>query len=336
MTRTVAMLGNKLRSRRSVYPAASLFPGARMTDSSTSTMPPDERAGASSEARKFGIPATGRRRDLFIVIFESDSRAGRLFDIVLLCAIVASVIVVMLDSVASISARFGTLFDVLEWGFTLFFTVEYLARLYCVQRPVRYARSFFGIVDLLAVLPTYLALFFPGLHSLIDIRLLRLLRVFRILKLTEYIQEYRRLGAALSASRRKIFVFIGTVCMLVVLIGTLMYLIEGPENGFTSIPIAVYWAITTVTTVGFGDITPQTDLGRALASVSMLMGWGILAVPTGIVTAEMTSQRMNQDAFVRVCPGCGSSDHTDRARHCQGCGAALSSTSAPDVMDAPR
>ena len=282
-----------------------------------------ERAGESSEARKFGMPDHGLRRDLFIVIFESDTRAGKLFDIVLLWAIVTSVVVVMLDSVASLSARFGTVFNVLEWGFTLLFTVEYIARLCCVKRPLRYARSFFGIVDLLSVLPTYLALFFPVLHALIDIRLLRLLRVFRILKLTEYIVEYRRLGAALHASRRKIFVFIGTVFKLVVLIGTLMYLIEGPENGFTSIPMAVYWAITTVTTVGFGDITPKTDLGRALASISMLMGWGILAVPTGIVTAEMTSQRIRQEGRIRVCPACGSTDHTDRARHCQACGTAL-------------
>ena len=287
--------------------------------------PPGERAAESSEARRFGIPDSGRRRALFTIIFESDTRAGKLFDVVLLWVIVASVIVVMLDSVASISARYGALFNALEWGFTLFFTVEYLARLYCVKRPLRYARSFFGIVDLLAVLPTYLAMAFPGLHSLIDIRLLRLLRVFRILKLTEYITEYRRLGAALHASRRKIAVFIGTVFMSVVLIGTLMYLIEGPDNGFTSIPIGVYWAITTVTTVGFGDITPKTDLGRTLASLSMLLGWGILAVPTGIVTAEMTTQRFRQESRVRVCPACGSTDNTDRARHCQACGAALDS-----------
>jgi len=292
----------------------------------TPSAPPPDGAHLSSEARKFGKPAGGRRRELFTIIFESDTRAGRLFDIVLLCVIVASVLVVMLDSIAAVSARFGMLFDVLEWAFTLLFTLEYLARVYCVQRPVRYARSFFGIVDLLSVLPTYLALFFPGLHSLIDIRLLRLLRVFRILKLTEYIQEYRRLGGALYASRRKIFVFIGTVFMLVVLIGTVMYVVEGPENGYTSIPVAVYWAISTVTTVGFGDITPKTDFGRAIASFSMLLGWGILAVPTGIVTAEMTSQRFRDESRARSCPACGSTDHTERARHCQGCGAALDRT----------
>ncbi len=288
-----------------------------------STQVPAEREGESSEARRFGIPASGWRRRLFVVIFESDTRAGKLFDIVLMWTIVASVIVVMLDSVASISARFGTLFYALEWGFTLLFTVEYVGRLSCVRRPDRYARSFFGIVDLLSVLPAYLALFFPGLHSLIDIRLLRLLRVFRILKLTEYIQEYRKLGTALHASRRRIFVFIGTVFMAVVLIGTVMYLVEGPANGFTSIPMAVYWAIMTVTTVGFGDITPQTDLGRTIASFSMLLGWGILAVPTGIVTAEMTSQRLRDTDRMRRCRSCGSPNHTDRAHYCQNCGAAL-------------
>jgi voltage-gated potassium channel len=289
---------------------------------------PGESIGASPEALRFGMPLQGWRRRLFIVIFESDTRAGRLFDIVLLWVIVASVIVVMLDSVASLQARYGRVFDVLEWGFTLFFTVEYVARLLCVRRPDRYARSFFGIVDLLAVLPTYLALFFPGLHALIDIRMLRLLRVFRILKLTEYVVEYRRLGAAFYASRRKISVFIGTVFMLVVLVGTLMYLIEGPENGYTSIPMSVYWAITTVTTVGFGDITPKTDLGRALASFTMLLGWGILAVPTGIVTAEMTSQRIRHGGLARGCLACGSIDHSEQARYCQDCGAPLEAGAA--------
>jgi voltage-gated potassium channel len=293
-----------------------------MADTSIS-LQPGERLGESPEALRFGIPSSGWRRRLFVVIFESDTRAGRLFDIVLLWVIVASVIVVMLDSVASLQARYGRIFDALEWGFTLFFTVEYLARLLCVKRPDRYARSFFGIVDLLAVLPTYLALFFPGLHSLIDIRMLRLLRVFRILKLTEYVVEYRRLGAAFYASRRKISVFIGTVFMLVVLVGTLMYLIEGPENGFTSIPMSVYWAITTVTTVGFGDITPKTDLGRTLASFTMLLGWGILAVPTGIVTAEMTSQRIRYGGLARGCLACSSIDHSEQARYCQDCGASL-------------
>lgn len=276
------------------------------------------------EAARFGRPQDGWRRKLFGVIFESDTRAGRAFDVALLLLIVASVVVVMLDSVQSLGGRYPELFDTLEWIFTLIFTAEYLARLACVGRPLRYARSFFGVVDLLAVLPTYLALLLPQLGVLMDIRLLRLLRVFRILKLTAYIREYRVLGAALAASRRKIMVFIGTVAILVALLGTVMYVVEGPENGFTSIPLAVYWAITTITTVGFGDITPKTDLGRAVASFIMLLGWGILAVPTGIVTAEMTRHHGVADAPPpRRCAACGSTDHTVRARHCQHCGAAL-------------
>jgi voltage-gated potassium channel len=297
--------------------------------SSDPTAAAPSSAEQSSAARRFGIPAAGLRRRFFIVIFESDTRAGRRFDIILLLAIVASVTVVMLDSVEAISQRYTLLFSALEWGFTALFTAEYLARLWCVQHPVRYGRSFFGIVDLLSFLPTYLEFFFPGMHALINLRLLRLLRVFRILKLTEYTQEYRRLGSALHASRRKILVFIGTVAMMVVLIGTLMYLIEGPEHGFTSIPMAVYWAITTVTTVGFGDITPKTDLGRGLASFTMLLGWGILAVPTGIVTAEMTSQRFRETGAPSRCAACGSVDHSERASYCAACGAALNPP-APD------
>jgi len=234
------------------------------------------------------------------------------------------VVVVMLDSVQSFGGRYEEAFHALEWAFTLIFTAEYLARLACIERSLRYARSFFGVVDLLAVLPTYLALFLPQLGVLMDIRLLRLLRVFRILKLTAYIREYRVLGAALAASRRKIMVFIGTVAIMVLLLGTVMYVVEGPENGFTSIPLAVYWAITTITTVGFGDVTPKTDLGRAVASFIMLLGWGILAVPTGIVTAEMTRFHSGADAPPpRRCAACGSVDHTARARHCQHCGEAL-------------
>jgi voltage-gated potassium channel len=211
------------------------------------------------------------------------------------------------------------LLAVLEWMFTLLFTVEYAARLACVERPLRYATSFFGIVDLLSVLPMYLAIFAPGLHVLIDIRILRLLRVFRILKLTEYIHEYSSLGAALLASRRKIAVFVSTVGMVVVVLGTVMYVVEGPEHGFTSIPVSIYWAITTMTTVGFGDITPKTELGRFVASIVMLLGWGTLAVPTGIVTAEMTTRRLSAGAAVR-CGACGVSGHPADARFCYHCG----------------
>jgi voltage-gated potassium channel len=257
------------------------------------------------------------------VIFEADTSAGRRFDVALLVVIVASVVTVMLDSVAAVGGRYPLVFDVLEWGFTLVFSIEYALRIACVERRVRYVRSFFGVVDLLAVLPTYLALLFPGLQTLIDIRMLRLLRALRILKLTAYVREYRSLGLALAASRRKILVFIGTVAIVVTLLGTVMYVVEGPANGFTSVPVAVYWAISTMTTVGFGDITPKTDLGRAIASLIMLLGWGILAVPTGIVTAEMTSRRLSEAREARSCEECGSGDHSPRAKHCAECGAPL-------------
>jgi voltage-gated potassium channel len=291
------------------------------SSSTTDTTLPGERAGHTWEARHFGIPPAGWRRRWFIVIFENDTRLGRRFDVWLLIAIVASVLVVMVDSVQSIGARHRTLFDALEWGFTLAFTAEYVARLATVERPLRYARSFFGIIDLVAVLPTYLAFFFPELHALIDIRVLRLLRTFRILKLVAYVSEYRFLAAALRDSRRKILVFLSGVVMIVVSLSTLMYVIEGPGNGFTSIPTSIYWGISALTTVGFGDIVPKTDLGRAIASVMMLLGWSILAVPTGIVTAEMT--RRGGGLYGRQCPSCGAGDHLPAARFCHECGEAL-------------
>ena len=283
-----------------------------------------QQPAAAAERADFGRPERGWRRTLYEIIFESDRPAGKAFDIVLLLLIVASVVVVMLDSVSSLGGRHAVLFERLEWAFTLIFTLEYIARLACVDRPRRYARSFFGVVDLMSILPTYLALAFPELQVLMDIRLLRLLRVFRILKLTAYIAEYGALIDALRASRRKILVFIGTVAIIVLLLGTVMYVVEGPENGFTSIPIGVYWAITTMTTVGFGDIVPKTDLGRAIASFVMLLGWGILAVPTGIVTAEMTGRRVLESFHgSRRCASCGLTDHDARAKHCRECGAKL-------------
>lgn len=277
---------------------------------------------ADSSADRFGRPAAGWRRTWYTIIFEADTKAGRAFDLLLLALIVASVAVVMADSVHDYAARHDRLFETLEWGFTILFTLEYVARLACIDRPMRYALSFFGLVDLLSVMPTYLAILVPELHALIDIRVLRLLRIFRILKLAAYVEEYRFLGGALRSSRRKILVFLSVVLMIVVLMGTFMYVIEGPANGYTSIPVAVYWAITTMTTVGFGDITPKTDLGRLISSLMMLMGWGVLAVPTGIVTAEMTSQRLGPRGL-RRCEGCGCDEHVAEARHCHACGAAL-------------
>ena len=287
---------------------------------STRAPVPEAAADTSPEIIEFGRPASGWRRRLFKIVFESDTFAGRAFDLVLVAVILASVLVVVLDSVDPITQRYGTQFDVLEWIFTALFTAEYLARIVSVERPLRYAMSFFGIVDLLSVLPTYLAFVFPELHALIDIRLLRLLRIFRILKLTAYLTEIQSLGEALHASRRKILVFLATVFTIVVLLGTVMYVVEGPKNGFTSVPISVYWAISTLTTVGFGDIVPKTDLGRLIASFMMLLGWGILAVPTGIVTAEMTHKRF---ASERTCTACGTSGHSAGARYCQDCGAKL-------------
>jgi voltage-gated potassium channel len=242
-------------------------------------------------------------------------------------AILSSILVVVLDSVPSIAARHARLFDVFEWTFTLLFTAEYIARLACVRHPLHYAGSFYGIVDLLSVLPTYFSLLMPGTALLLVIRTLRLLRVFRIFKLMRYVEEYTRLSEALVASRRKIMVFLSVVLMAILLLGTIMYVVEGPQNGYTSIPVAMYWAIVTMTTVGYGDITPHTSLGKAIASFMMLLGWGILAVPTGIVTAEMTSQgfarRERERAETRRCPVCGSGGHEREARFCKDCGASL-------------
>ncbi len=268
----------------------------------------------------FGRPAGGWRLKLYTVIFESDTPAGLYFDLALIGVVLASVAVVVVDSVAPFAARHGGLLDVLEWLFTLVFTIEYAARLSCVRHPLRYATSFFGVIDLLAVLPTWLAAFFPELHALIDVRILRLLRIFRILKMGAYVAEYQALGQALAASRRKILVFLSFVLMVVLVMGTLMYVVEGPENGFTSIPTGVYWAVVTMTTVGFGDITPHTVVGRLIASVQMLLGWGVLAVPTGIVSAEFTAHRLRGGPPPRTCPGCGSGGHDDEARYCKDCG----------------
>ena len=272
-------------------------------------------------------PLGGWRLRWYTIIFEADTPAGRLFDQVLIGIILLSVAVVMADSVEAVNRMHARTFAIAEWFFTLLFTFEYIARLVCIRNPWRYATSFFGIIDLLAVLPTYLALFVPELYALIDVRVLRLLRVFRVFKLTEYVAEYQSLGSALAASRRKILVFLSTVVMLVLVLGTVMYVVEGRANGFTSIPTSVYWAIRKVTTVGFGDITPKTDLGRLIASFMMLLGWGTLAVPTGIVTAEMAAQRrtkMSPESAARTCVACLAEGHAPHANFCFNCAARLS------------
>lgn len=260
------------------------------------------------------------------VIFGIETPVGRAFDIGLVIAILLSVLVVVLDSVPSIGDRHAGLMRGLEWFFTVLFTIEYAARLATVRDPLRYARSFYGLIDLMSLLPTYISLLIPGTEALLDIRILRLLRVLRIFKLSQYFEEFTRLGEALSASRRKIMVFLAVVLMAVLILGTVMYVVEGPENGYTSIPASMYWAIVTMTTVGYGDITPKSPLGQAIASFMMLLGWGILAVPTGIVTAEMTAQHTGRRNALRAktrCDNCGSRGHDVKARFCKDCGAAL-------------
>ena len=295
--------------------------------SAKSSSLPDQPAGKAGQAA-FGKPASGWRERVYAVVFESDTRAGRWFDVMLIAAIFASVAVVILDSISSISARYGILFDSLEWGFTLLFTAEYLIRLICVRHPLRYATSFFGIIDLLSVLPTYAAIFFPDLHVLLDVRVLRLLRVFRIFKLVSYVDEYKLLLSALAASRRKILVFLSFVFLVVLVLGSAMYVVEGPANGFTSIPTSVYWAITAVTTVGFGDIVPKTDIGRTIAAIMMLLGWGTLAVPTGILSSELTARRSLQKSF-RTCPECLKEGLGEEANFCSNCGAKLPPLGTP-------
>ncbi len=258
---------------------------------------------------------------LHTVIFEADTQSGKIFDVILIVSIVGSVLAVMLDSVGAIRLRYGDMFYWLEWAFTILFTIEYLFRLICVGRPTRYALSFFGIIDLLAILPTYLSLMVTGTHFLVVIRVLRVLRVFRVLKLVQYVSEARVLALALRQSRRKIFIFVFTVLTLVVVLGSFMYVIEGQASGFTSIPRGIYWAIVTMTTVGYGDISPTTVLGQTLASVVMLIGYSIIAVPTGIVTAAMT--QASKEISTQACPQCSAEGHDPDAEHCKFCGAAL-------------
>lgn len=268
-------------------------------------------------------PSARWRHKLHEVIFESDTPAGKAFDLALLAVILASILAVLLESVASVRARYGRELWLAEWAFTILFTAEYLLRLLAVRHPGRYARSFFGIVDLLAVLPTYLSVLLPGTQAFLVVRALRLLRVFRILKLGEFLGEAKVLTTALRASARKISVFLVTVLILVLIIGSLMYMVETPESGFTSIPQSIYWAIVTLTTVGYGDIAPQSVLGRILASLVMILGYGIIAVPTGIVTVELSQAGRNKPVSAQACLVCGAQGHDYDARHCKYCGGPL-------------
>lgn len=259
------------------------------------------------------------KQKLYSVIFEAETFGGRLFDAILLVLILLSVAVVSLESVAELRSRFRLLFFNLEWGFTLVFTIEYFLRIYSTPRPLKYMFSFFGLVDFLAIIPTYLSLIIGGAQYLLVVRVLRLLRIARIFKLTQFINEGQVLSNALRASLTKILVFLGVVITLVVVIGSLMYVIEGAENGFTSIPKSIYWTIVTLTTVGYGDIAPGTAVGQVLASIVMIMGYGIIAVPTGIVSVEM-ARSDREMAASRVCPNCHTEGHAVSANFCFNCG----------------
>jgi voltage-gated potassium channel len=263
------------------------------------------------------------------VIFEAETPAGKAFDITLLWAICLSVVAVSLESVAPIRAEHGVALRIAEWVFTGLFTAEYVLRLLAVRNPWSYAKSFYGIIDLLAILPTFASLMVPGAQSLIVVRALRLLRIFRILKLTHLMGEARMLQAAVRGSMRKIMVFLTTVLMLMLIAGATMYLIEGEKSGFTSIPKSIYWAIVTMTTVGYGDIAPQTVIGQVLASVIMIMGYGIIAVPTGIMTVEISAAARHA-VSTEACDSCGRDGHANDAHYCKFCGAALDRDSKPE------
>lgn len=258
------------------------------------------------------------------VVFGTDTAAGRLFDEVVIAAILISVLVAIVDSAVA-HPHWTQAFHVLEWGFTVLFTVEYLLRLWCSPQPWRYARSFYGIIDLVAVLPAYLAYFYAGASMLLVMRLVRVLRVFRLLKLLAYVEEANILMQSLYAARRKVFVFLCTVFVLAVIFGALLYVVEGPAHGFTSIPKGIYWAASTITTVGYGDMTPKTPLGQVIATLVMLVGYAVLAVPTGIITSELLQQMQQKERrhLDRHCPGCGAGGHELDAQFCRHCGTHL-------------
>jgi voltage-gated potassium channel len=254
------------------------------------------------------------------VIFESNTTKGKAFDIALLVFILLSILIVLLDSVESLHNRYGRIFLILEWGLTILFTLEYFLRILCVRRPLRYVFGFLGLVDLLAILPMYLSVILVGAQSLLVLRVLRLLRVFRIFKLTHFISEMSFLGEALRSSAKKISIFMLVVLAMVVILGSVMYLAEDKASGFSSIPESIYWSIVTITTVGYGDITPVTSVGKFIASFMMLLGYGIIAVPTGIVTTEMALMMRSKRQSTQTCPGCGKEGHDSNAKFCKYCG----------------
>lgn len=258
------------------------------------------------------------------IIYEADSREGKIFDLVLIVAILFSIVLVMLESVKELDAKYHTFFNVSEWIITILFTVEYILRIITVKKARDYIFSFYGVIDLLSTIPKYLSLIIGGAHALVALRALRLLRIFRILKLVRFVGATNNLGRALQASKYKILVFISAVMIICVIIGTLMYLIEGDPSGFTSIPKSIYWAIVTLTTVGYGDIAPQTAVGQLLASLVMILGYGIIAIPTGIVSVEMSKDKSHIiDLNTNTCPNCSADNHKDGSKFCYKCGEKL-------------
>ncbi|MGQ7243005.1 ion transporter [Salinicola sp. V024] len=274
------------------------------------------------------------RKRLFQIIFESDTPLAKAFDITLITLILVSVATVFLDSVPGLHKRYGEIFYVVEWGFTLIFTLELVLRLYCLDRPLRYLRSFYGILDLLAILPTWLALFIPGAQSLLVVRVLRVLRVFRVLRLMEFVGEGRMLVEALQRSQRKILLFLTTILLIITIFGSVIYMIEPPEAGFTSMPRAMYWAVVTLTTVGYGDIAPVTPLGQFISAFMMVLGYSIIAVPTGVFSAEVIRSIQRERYSEEACPGCGREGHEQDAKYCRFCGSWLDEeTQDPNAPD---
>ncbi len=265
---------------------------------------------------------TELKEKLYIVIFGTDTPAGKRFDICLIITILASVMVLMAESMDALAENHYLLLRVLEWVFTLMFTVEYAARIYCSPNPRRYVTSFYGIIDLLSILPSYLSLFITGANYLLVIRIMRFLRIFRVLKLARYLREANTLVRSMVHARRKVMVFFLSVLVLATIFGALMYVVEGPEHGFTSIPKSIYWTIVTITTVGYGDITPQTPLGQFIAALAMLLGYSIIAVPTGIFTAEL-AQEIQRERMSITCPNCSKYGHDSDAEYCRACGSPL-------------
>ncbi|MBY5943671.1 ion transporter [Photobacterium rosenbergii] len=272
--------------------------------------------------RPIALVTLTRKQRLYQIIFGTQTKAGRNFDIALIVAILCSELILILSTIRSVDFKYSEALTVLEWVFTILFTIEYALRLYCSPKPWAYARSFYGVIDLIAVLPSYLAFLFPGSNYLLIVRLIRVMRIFRILKLARFLKDSNILLRSLLMAQRKILVFFSTVAILVTVLGSLLYIIEGPDNGFTSIPTSIYWAIVTITTVGYGDIVPQTDMGKAIASFTMLLGYSILAVPTGIITAELSLEMKTQRELIR-CTNCSASGHESDANFCKKCGTQL-------------